>query len=156
MAYQSVPAVQPKKLYHRFDSTGFYFDVLDLLDLLELTNVAFANLHLLRCSFRDSMSLGQRFQMWSWAVWVDRILLLLVLHTDYTVVDWGLQAWYLAYIQVRASFYTSFIGEETKLWLIYSRISSESRVSICQSSRLISLIDVKLAIKGSTSMSCLK
>jgi hypothetical protein len=65
MAYQSVPAVQPKKLYHRFDSTGFYFDVLDLLDLLELTNVAFANLHWLMCSFRGSMSLDQRFQMWS-------------------------------------------------------------------------------------------
>ena len=65
MAYQSVLAVQLKKLYHRFDSTGFYFDVLDLLDLLELTNVAFVNLHWLMCSFRGNMSLDQRFQMWS-------------------------------------------------------------------------------------------
>ena len=60
MACLSVPVVQLKKLYRMFDSIGFYSGVLDLLDLLESTNVASVNLHWLACSFRDSRSLDPR------------------------------------------------------------------------------------------------
>lgn len=87
MVYQNAPAVQLKKLYRMFDSIVFYFDVLDLSDLLESTNVASANLHWLMCSFLDSKNLVQRSQRLSLTVLGDQILSLLVVHTDYIAVD---------------------------------------------------------------------